>query len=591
MKKKKARVYTNVLFRRVTSIYLLILVIFGTFAISWACKMEQTELDSRLQMSMKDIYHVYESRTEEFWQIYMPIFNNKTSVYDSLKKFFMASKKEDLSPFDKSDLLDALQIVIGSDSNIKWIGVYSGKEGLNYLLFKDDYKLTEMYTGFPFYEEIRNKGTSMEIYGSKMIENEGNRFRTFALCGGTHGIAQEGNIIVGYATNDFLSALDSSEIYDNIRVCLVNEFGVVYDSFGEYTLEEGFVRDTPGYVVSKEGKRFYVGRLENTKGCSVIYILPWIDWVLYNHTLTPFVFLVILIFWIFSLVIYRCSGSLIVKKISKIQFGLHEIGENRLDYRIPVAHHPKDEFESICLEINEVARRLKLNIDEIYFSRMKQREAELMELQAKFDPHFLYNTLLVIRGKVYENGDTETADIIVNLAQIFRNLLDSEQFVTIQDELEFCNLYMSLLKYRYDDQVTIIYDIDSEILNYGIVRNLLQPILENYFVHGFCLKKADNKLLIRGKIQDGDYIHFIVKDNGLGIVEDRLNTLRKSLDAVETGGKSSYGLKNVNRRVKLFYGPDCFLNIDNNDEGGATIEIRIRKLTCEEHEARMRGEE
>jgi len=520
----------------------------------------------------------------------MPIFTNKTSVYASLHTFLMAQNEDEVSPLEKSNLLEALRVVMGSDNSIKWIGVYSGKEGMNYLLFEGDSVLTEMSSEFPFIEEIRNRGSSMQVFESKMIESSRGSFRTFALCGGTFGIAPDGNIIIGYATQDFESVTQLDEMNESVRLCIVNDFGVVYDSHGQYTLENAFVRNSPGRVIDEQGNRYYVGVLEDTKGCSVIYIMPWREWVLSNHSFTPLILLIVVIFWVCSLIVYRWSGKVILKKINKIQKGLREIGENHLDYRIPVPNNPVDEFESISLEINKVAYRLKINIDAAYSSWVKQREAELKELQAKFDPHFLYNTLDVIRGKVYENGDMDTADIIVNLAQIFRSLIDSEPFVTIQDELEFCNRYLSLLKYRYDDKVTVIYDVETEVLQYGIVRNLLQPILENYFVHGFCLEKTDNRLLIRGEIKDGEYIHFIVRDNGMGIAEERLDALKKSLDAVETVGQKSYGLRNVNKRVRLFYGPECYLKIDNNEDGGVTIEIRIRKLTCEEHKKRIKGE-
>ena len=148
-------------------------------------------------------------------------------------------------------------------------------------------------------------------------------------------------------------------------------------------------------------------------------------------------------------------------------------------------------------------------------------------------------------------------------------------------------MYLSLLKYRYDERITIIYDVESNILQYGIIRNLLQPVLENFFVHGFDEKSKHNTLKIRGKIYDEDYIWFYIQDDGLGIAEEKMREIRTSLDEAVSSAQSSYGLKNVHRRIRLFYGTDCGLSIENNTLGGVTVEVKIRKLTYEEHGIRL----
>ena len=195
--------------------------------------------------------------------------------------------------------------------------------------------------------------------------------------------------------------------------------------------------------------------------------------------------------------------------------------------------------------------------------------------------------MAVIRGKLYEKGDMETSDVLIKLVQIFRGLIRSERFVTIKEEIDFCNMYLSLLQYRYEDSVTIIYDIESDILQYGIIKNLLQPILENFFVHGFDAESQANTLRIRGKIYDEEYILFYVQDDGLGITEERLSELREGLEEAAANKQSGYGLKNVHRRIKLFYGEDCGVKIDNNDFGGVTVEVKVKKMTNEEHEVKL----
>ncbi len=584
---QKTHMYTNALFRKITFIYTIVLLVMGFIAGYLAYSKENSAVFNKLDKVMVDLKHEYESSTDNFWRLYMPIFQHRDTVYSAMRRYFLSNSESDWSPIDKKNLFDALQTVMSSDDEIEWIGVYSGREQKNYLLFEGEANLQEMPDDFPFIEDMDNKGPSMEVFGSRLVNRNGKSIRCFALCGGTALDMKGGKIIVGYRTENIAYAHLKAGDSQNADFFIVNDWGLVYDSTDaykdnlEYTVK-------PGVSFRKDGKLIFTRKLSDTDNSYSVYCqMPWLNLFVRNHVFTPFIVLIVVVFWVCSRMLYRWAGNIIIRKINAIQYGLHKIGDNELDYRIPVTDPPTDEFEGISQSINEVAIRLQENIDKAYLSKLKQKEAELSELQAKFDPHFLYNTLEVIRGKVYENGDDETADIIVKLAQIFRRFIGSDTFISIREEMEFCNLYLSLLKYRYDNEVKIIYDVESEILEYGIIRNLLQPVLENYFVHGFQPRKHDNMLVIRGKLKDDAYVRFLIRDNGLGITDERLAELKNNLDAVATGAKSSYGLKNVNKRIKLFYGEECGLEIDKNEEGGATIEIRIRKLTCQEHEERM----
>ncbi len=586
--KHKNQVYTNALFRKITYIYSMILLLIGILASYMAYSKEHITLISQMEQTMDELKHDYERYTEDFWRLYMPIVQDRGGTYTILKKYFAAEGKAAMSPIDKSNLVDALQTIIAYNHGISWIGVYVGGEAENYLLFEGDSALTEMHDDFPFIEDMENKGPAKEIYGSKLVNKAGKLIRSFAICGNLEESTKSGKLIFGYATDKIGSAYMQDEKLENARFIITNEHGVVYDSFGEYDEKCMSIAESVGSIYHNDGEMLYVYRLQGTgKEYSVFCTIPWLDKFFVSHSFTPYIVVMVLLFCICSLVIYRMTGKGIIRKINVIQQGLHKIGENELDYRIEVPDTPTDEFENISQSINKMTERLQENIDKTYELRLKQKEAVLAELQAKFDPHFLYNTLEVIRGRVYENGDIETSDIIIKLAQIFRSFIGSERFVSIRDEMDFCNMYLSLLKYRYEDRITIIYDIESEILEYGIIRNLLQPILENFFVHGFKPESQHNMLQIRGKICDEKYIWFYIWDNGLGIPEERLIELKESFKQSESSAGSSYGLKNVHRRIKLFYGRDCGLEIKSNEAGGTTVEVKIRRLTCIGHEMRM----
>lgn len=587
MKKKKTRVYTNSLYRRITCVYAVILVLIGLLACYLAYSKAKNDLMNQMDQVMLNLNYEYESITDDFWRLYMPIWTYKDSVYNVIETFFSEDRTEPLSPIERADLLAALQIIMSGDDRMKWIGVFRGEGRDNYLLFASDASLIEMPADFPFAEELANRDPGMKVFPSRGVSHNSRSYLSFAVCGGTPPGMGKGSIIMGYDTASIKMDRMSFTGWENTDYYITNSAGVIFDSANRYD-------DAPlGYIFDKinqnaDGKRMLVRSLDKNSGTVNIFcVVPWMDVFIKCHGFTPFIAAVLLVFWLCSLLLYRLASRKILEKVNNIQYGLVKIRGNDLTYRIPLEGSPTDEFEHISSSINEMAAELQENIDKAFLLKLRQRQTELSELQAKFDPHFLYNTLEIIRGKAYENGDEETGDVIVNLVQIFRKFVGSDRFVSISEEMEFCNLYLSLLEYRYDDAVTICYDIDPEILEYGIIRNLLQPILENYFVHGFNQEKQDNCLLIQGKLLEGDYICFKIRDNGMGIPEERLMQLRNRIDSVDTGAKSSYGLKNVNRRIRLFYGPECGLEVDRNSDGGATIWIKIRKMSCKEHEEKL----
>lgn len=580
MRKTKNRVYTNALFQKITVLYTCVLLIMGVLVCYFAYSNEYNKTMSRLDDVMQDLKYNYDSYTEEFWQIYMPIFENR-EVYHVLERYY-EPEEEILTPFQKQELTVALRRVMQYDDRIQWVGVYANGRELNYMLMNGDNSVTQIGPSFPFDKEIRSKKAAMEVYGSKLVAGQYNDLQCFAICGNAPEGMGDGRLIIGYATQDLQSSYYAGNGEENVRFWLKNENGVVFDSYHLYDTEP----PSETGVFRWNGDLIYAEKIDNAGSYEIFYTMPWADTVLKNHQYTLVVLLAFLGFWACSLVAYNVTGRIIIRKVDSIHYGLKKIAENDLQYRIPVPETPVDEFEKISHAVNQMSQRLQDNIDSAYQFKMRQREAELSELQAKFDPHFLYNTLEVIRGRACENGDDETANVMIKLAQIFRSFIRSENFVSIQEELDFCSQYLAILKYRYEDQAQIVYDIDSDVLPCGIIRNLIQPILENYFIHGFDSKRQDNRLVIRGKVEDG-YVRFFFRDNGLGISTERLSALQDKLDTIEPQGRGGYGLRNVNKRIQLFYGTDCGLKIDNNQEGGATIELKILKLSCQEHKKKM----
>lgn len=578
--------YTNALIRKITWVYGVFLVLFGLLASFMAYDKESAALETELTQTMSELSFTYENSTEDFWRFYVPIVESNSEIYSVFRDYFQADSQTDLTQHQKIELSEALRELMAYNHGVSWVGLYTDKRDINYMQFSDS-TLMVMPKDFAFIADMDNKTSFMEVYGSKEITYKDKTVRTFALCGNASIKTNEGKILFGYVTDTAYFSFENTLESDNVDFYVVNDHGVVFDSSGVYDDAMVALAKSDEDLVEINGVSTRVYRLKRTgSGFRVFCTIPQWQEQLAGHTYSPYILAVVILFWMCSLLVYRWTGRGILKKIHVVQEGLNIIGDSNLDYRIPVSETPKDEFEDIGRAINEMTAQLQENINKTYELRLQQRETELSELQAKFDPHFLYNTLEVIRGKVYENGDIETSEVITKMAQLFRNLLSGENFVSIRDEIDFCSSYLSLMEYRYDDQIDVIYDVESEVMQYGIIRNLLQPLLENFFVHGIDENKYKHTLRLRGKVYDEEYIWFYLQNDGLTIPEEKLERLLQSLKQPGDSTKS-YGLRNVQRRTQLFYGPDCGLTLRNNPDGGVTVELKIRKLTCEEHLQRL----
>ena len=176
--------------------------------------------------------------------------------------------------------------------------------------------------------------------------------------------------------------------------------------------------------------------------------------------------------------------------------------------------------------------------------------------------------------------------MITLLAGIFRSFIAGKPFVSIREEIAFCNTYLELFKLRYQDRIRIIFDIETPVLGFGIIRNLLQPLIENYFIHGFDPSKKENQIVLSGRVKD-ESIVLTVEDNGLGISPEQLEQVRSDLDAESRADNTGYGLKNINDRIRIFYGPEYGISIQSKPGSGTVITMRIKKMSCEEHQTRM----
>ncbi|WP_413376541.1 sensor histidine kinase [Alkalihalobacillus sp. 1P02AB] len=317
---------------------------------------------------------------------------------------------------------------------------------------------------------------------------------------------------------------------------------------------------------------YYVhSSIETTSGLMVTAIIPKSEMVpLLTYRLTILSLILLLTFFAIALPYFSLRGY--SKRVNLIVDKMREVQAGDLKVRIETKKYD-DDLTIISDTFNETLEELNEYINKVYFSKLKQKEAELANLQAQINPHFLYNTLEAIRMKSLAEGGKSSAEMIVQLATLFRYSLKAADLVTIKEEQNHAHQYIELFKSRFKNQLKSDFHIDDKLKNYYVPPFILQPLIENFLLHGFRRGSEENRLIVTLDENDG-VLSMEISDNGKGIEREKLLEIRKRLERVE-GSSSSIGLGNVHQRIRLKYGASYGVSIESTLDMGTIVKVRL----------------
>ncbi|WP_256972539.1 sensor histidine kinase [Saccharibacillus sp. O23] len=257
---------------------------------------------------------------------------------------------------------------------------------------------------------------------------------------------------------------------------------------------------------------------------------------------------------------------------------IHSIGRVKSADFTPDTPAPyrRNEYGMIARELEDMARQLDKYIRTEYLLKLKQQETEMKALQNQINPHFLYNTLEAIRARALVNSDVETSDAIATLGALYRDMVKHDNIITLGQELALLREYLKIMEFKYPDRFYHQFNVDEELLELPTVKFWMQPLAENFFVHGFDSASPFNLLVVSGWASENSF-HLEIVDNGRRIDEELLQGIRNSLSHREDTPVRSIGLHNVNTRLHFFYGEGFALDLENNEEAGVKVSILIPK--------------
>lgn len=290
-------------------------------------------------------------------------------------------------------------------------------------------------------------------------------------------------------------------------------------------------------------------------------------WILIGSLLLDGILLVIL---------FRTFGGY-SKQVEDVLGSMHLVAEGDLDVRI-TEENKRREIKEIATGVNQMLDSINQYVKDIYLLEIKQQDAHMKALQSQINPHFLYNTLEYIRMYAVSEGVNELADVVYAFASLLRNNTTQEKVVSLNKELEFCEKYVYLYQMRYPDRVAYHFTIAEELVDVMIPKFLIQPVVENYFVHGIDFTRLDNALSVK-VYQEEERVVIDVIDNGRGMTDQQLMTLNQELAKQELGKElgHSVGLANVQQRLKLVFGGSSQMMVLHSEAKGLVVRLSFEE--------------
>ncbi len=263
----------------------------------------------------------------------------------------------------------------------------------------------------------------------------------------------------------------------------------------------------------------------------------------------------------------------ITKPIRQLSEITDQVAKGNLDVRSDVKTGAEvgvlnDSLNTMIDKINELVEQVKTE-------QISLRKAEFELLQAQINPHFLYNTLDAIVWLAEAGEHKKVVSMVESLSGFFRSSLNQgKDVVTIREETQHVRSYLEIQQVRYQDILKYEIDIPDELEAYLIPKITIQPLVENALYHGIKNKRGVGNIIITG-IREGDFFVIQIKDNGIGMTEERLLKVCDRIHNKVPSENDIYGLYNVNERIRLNFGEQYGISIESEYMKGTVVNVKL----------------
>lgn len=332
-------------------------------------------------------------------------------------------------------------------------------------------------------------------------------------------------------------------------------------------------------TVTYTASNLMIEETSDVTGWKIIGTIPLTELTKDSIVIRNFIIGILLVVCTVALIFSWQFSKLTVQPIKRIKNSMKTVEDG--DFNVKLPPMGRDEIGQLGKSFNVMIQKIQELMDRVLTEQEALRQAELKSLQYQINPHFLYNTLDSIVWLTRAKKNEEAIKMVMAITKLFRiGISRGKDIITIAEEIEHVESYLTIQHMRYPKKFTYTIDVPPSLHPYKVFKVILQPIVENAIYHGIKMKKEKGHIWIRGE-DLGDHLLLIVKDTGKGMDEDTLTKLNNALQD-STGEKLNiYGIKNVEERIKLFYGEGYGITFRSIYGEGTTAEIKIPKMNGE----------
>lgn len=322
-------------------------------------------------------------------------------------------------------------------------------------------------------------------------------------------------------------------------------------------------------VIEDVVQEYLIFEVQRTEQQYEVMRLSFIRWELFS-------ILLMIVTVAFSVAAALSLSRSIYTPIKKLHDVTTTITKN--DLHALVTSENADEITELGISFNIMIGKIRELLDSKIKEQENLKKAELRALQAQINPHFLYNTLDTIIWMAASQKTDQVIEIVSALSNFFRiSLSKGRDWITIGEEVERARSYLTIQRMRYRDIMDFTIQVEAGVEDFTILKLILQPLVENAIYHGIKNKREGGVIMVRASKKNAEEILLEVEDNGIGFTPEKMKGLQAELDddSDEIKMETGFGVGNVNKRIKLYYGKQYGLTISSEYNRGTTVRLVI----------------
>lgn len=348
--------------------------------------------------------------------------------------------------------------------------------------------------------------------------------------------------------------------------------------FGINAKDEEYVKQTldkdMGQFVYKDNKSkknmFTIYTSSTFTGWKYVAVVPEKELSMLASKITSNLSIISILSFILTIFVSLIVSLSISRPINNVIKAMNEVENGNLNAE--VKYNSKDEIGKLSEGFNSMVERINILIEEEYEFQILINKVKLELLQMQINPHLLYNTLAMVSHVAKKENKYQIVEIVENLSNIYKGILSKGKTIsTFKAEVNMIKRYIDLMKEVYGINIDVIFDVDDSIYELYTLKLLLQPIVENSIMHGIKPKKSGT--LVLSMYIKQNIVEVLISDDGMGMdkkIVDELNNITSYKD-IDKG----YGISNVIKRIKLFFGNEYGVNIKSDAGVGTNVIIRL----------------